>query len=142
MKPFVLAFLCFLLAAGAVVNARAEGCWRMEETSEACRLGGLQCPTGPQCHDDTAGRVDPSKWKDLDPEVVKALLLGQQDYIGIIKALGAWGLAIVGAAVVGVAWAFAWWRARVATIARWDGKCARVGNRRACKSLCPEKSSD
>ena len=142
MQHIVLALLCFLLAAGAVVNSSAEVCWRMDEASDACQTLGIQCPMGSQCSDDTAPPVDPEKWKDVDPEIVKLLLLSQQDWKGLVRILGPFGVFIVGIALVGVAWAFVWWRVRIATIARWDGKCARVGNRRACKSMCPEKASD
>ena len=126
-----------VIAISLAVSAPAYAeCWRLEDANQACQAAGLQCPTGNQCSDDVK-QIDPTEWQNLDPEVVKLLLLGQQDWQAILRDLGPLGVFIITSGVVGSAWAFAWWRVRVAAVSKWDGKCSRLANRRACKPSCP-----
>ena len=109
-------------------------CWNADDVSMACQQFGIDCPPGGQCMAEAVA-VNPQQWANLDPEIVKALLLSQQDFPAIIRSIGTLGIIAVCAAAVGVTFIFCYYRYKKALVEKWDGKCRRQGSRAMCADV-------
>ena len=106
-------------------------CWTADQVSSACSQFGIDCPPGGQCMAEAVA-VNPQQWANLDPEIVKALLLSQQDFPAIIRSIGTLGIVAVCTAAVAIAFTFFYYRYKRALVEKWDGKCRRQGKRAMC----------